>query len=147
MSQIFAKIVNRWPMELRDVDWPERNHVFESEVAYIEYCEVNEDARPVAVDAQPEVSQQNVWLEKLGAGWVDPVTGIKLKTTESARILFSDAIGLMREELADGDITLETLRPIWDYQEQMHVMKVSELRSLLKRYGQAWQQMFAEFAP
>lgn len=147
MNEVFAKIVNRWPVELRDYDWPERNHVFKSEDEYRSYCEINSDAKPIVVDAPPEALDQSIWLGKLAAGWVDPDTGIKLKTTEPARILFSDAMVLMREELDAGEITGETLRPIWDYDEQMHVLKVNDLRALLRRYGNAWQQMFAEFAP
>lgn len=147
MSEIYAQIVNRWPVALSDADFAGRNHIFESEDDYQAYCLANMDAKPIVVEPPPEVSEQVVWLEKLLGGWVDPDTGIKLKTNESARILFSDAMGLMREELDAGEITGETLRPIWDYDEQMHVLKVNDLRSLLRRYGKAWQQMFAEFAP
>ena len=136
---------NGWPLERRDEEWPEQNIVFKTEEDLTGWIVEHEAVRPVVVpDGQTD---SEIWQDKLAGGWVDDVTGIKLKTTEAARNLFSGQVTMIREAIDAGILNGSVPLEIWDYNEQPHTLTVTELRGLLLRYGLAWAQMFNQYAP
>ncbi len=86
-----------------------------------------------------------VWNEKLD-GYIT-IDGIKLKSSEKARSLFSDQINLFRELIDAGTITLNTQWSIWDADNIEHKLTVGEVKELLAQYGIAWYQMYVKYAP
>lgn len=138
---------NGWPVDMRPVPFPESNITFDDDAAFTEYCAANAHLAPPNVEVQTELTDAEIWAEKLAGGWVDPVTSIKLKTNEAARNLFQGQSGLMREAVELGSASNDTPVSIWDFYEQEHVLSLLEMRLLLLRYGFAWKAMFDEFAP
>ena len=144
---IYAKLVNGWPVEIRGDDWQESNHSFNSQKELDAYLSDNIASKPVMHEVPPQKEASEIWQEKLDGGWLDQLTNIKLKTNKEARDLFTGQVVMLREALDAGVLTADAELSIWDYHEQSHTLTVSQLRGLLLRYGIAWQQMFAEFAP
>lgn len=142
---IYARIVNNWPVEIRDVHWPQCNLEFSSVGDYEKYCEDNAVSRPASADVPR--SAEEIWADKLAGGWTDPVSGIKLKTNEAARNLFIGQFVLIQAGIMGGKIQPTDNRSIWDADEVEHKLSAYEILELLGRYGAAWEGMFNKFAP
>ncbi len=142
--KLWARLENNWPVEIRETPWEGATKEFSSQAEFENYCIANSASAPT-----PEVgpSEAEVWRAKLTEGWLDPVTKIRLKTTEEARNLFAGQVVMIREAIDQGQLSNDVLMPIWDFYEQPHTLSVGAIRNLLIRYGMAWQTMFNQYAP
>lgn len=80
-------------------------------------------------------------------GWTDDVTGVKLKTEESAMLTFSAMMTQILVGEQSGAFDDSTSLPIWDYYGKPHIFSVAEIKGLLFRYGIAWAEMFGNKKP
>lgn len=81
-----------------------------------------------------------IYKDKLDAGYLDTETGIKLKTTQSAQAEFSQTMVLMNM-LPDGTYS------IWDYNDAELKLPKADIVALLGRYGTFCYQLFCDYAP
>ena len=96
--------------------------------------------------AIPLTSEQ-IWQGHLDAGYVDALTGIKLKTTEYAQAKFSQAEIWLKSALEQGALTPASQQTIFDFDDVERTLSVAELRGLLLRYGFHCVQIFNNYAP
>lgn len=86
-------------------------------------------------------TEQEIYEDKLNQGYVDSITGIKLKTTQSAQNAFSQTMILMKNVLPAGEYS------IWDYNDvELSINKI-DIIALLERYGTYCYQLFCDYAP
>lgn len=98
----------------------------------------------------PELAENVVWQQHLEAGWTDAGeggTGLKLKTTVQAQNRFVGLSALIDKGLALAQMDASTQIPIYDFNDERHLLPVSTLQPLLFRYGMAWAAMFDQYAP
>jgi hypothetical protein len=105
------------------------------------------EATPEALAAIAKQEEYTVWQSKLEEGYLDPVTSIKLKTTESAQSLFTSMTALINEAINLGALANDSNTSIWDYHEAEQTMTVLQLRQLLLRYGMYCKSMFDLYKP
>jgi hypothetical protein len=87
------------------------------------------------------------WEAFLAGSITDPDTGIALKASFKARNDFVGQVTLIREALDAGLLTAASPMSIWDAANTEHALTVAQIRSLLLRYGIAWQTAFNQLAP
>lgn len=146
-STIYARIENEWVFEVREQPWDGSNHEFSCVAEFEAYCEAHADKKPVPSPENDALSEAEVWREKLAGGWTDPVTRIRLKTDEGARNLFSGQMTKAAYKVQNGKCDGSEITVIWDYEDRPHYMSINSLIELLVRYGDAWEQMFVQYAP
>jgi hypothetical protein len=88
-----------------------------------------------------------IYAEHLALGFTDPVTGIKLKTTEGAQAKFTSQATLLQVALGAGAITVASNTQVWDFNDSPHTLTVGAALGLLLRYGLHCQQLFADYGP
>ena len=95
----------------------------------------------------PPKTDAEIYAEHLALGYLDPVTGIKLKTVETAQAKFTSQVALLQVALGAGAITTSSDTQIWDYENQPHTLTVAGTFGLLLRYGLHCQYLFATYGP
>jgi len=93
------------------------------------------------------LSDSELWENFHASDWVDPVTSIRLKTTDNAMNYFTAQATLLSTALGAGVITQSTQVQIWDSSGNPHSLAVSDMLGLLLRYGFNYQTAYASFAP
>ncbi len=93
------------------------------------------------------LSQSEIWQQKLDGTITDAQTGITIKANEQVRNLLSGQLVMVATALSVGEITADTPQDIWDADGTKHTLSTAQLIGLLLRHGKAWAAMFSEFAP
>lgn len=93
------------------------------------------------------IPDAEAYAMKLAEGYTDATTGKKLKTTESAQAEFTKQNSLYELALKKGAVTESTEVTFWDFEDNPHVLTLSEYQNLLLRYGLYCQYLYANFAP
>ncbi|WP_438482725.1 hypothetical protein [Oleiharenicola lentus] len=106
----------------------------------------------IASAQPPPLTPAQIYAAQLAVGFLDADTGVKLKTTERARSMFTSQATLI--QLALGVLPLEARAPflaspqqIWDFNDEEQTLSTADLIGLLLRYGQHWQTLFNQYAP
>ena len=87
------------------------------------------------------------WQIKLSEGYVDLPTGIKLKTTQSAKQEFTSLVTSLQLAQSLNAVLPTTPVKFWDYADEEHTLPLSEFLLLMLRYSLHHQQLFEEYAP
>jgi hypothetical protein len=88
-----------------------------------------------------------IYADQLAAGYLDPVTGIKLKTTEGAQAKFTSQVTLLQVAIGAGALTTSSPTQLWDFDDNPHTLTVAQAFGLLLRYGLHCQTLFATYGP
>jgi len=94
-----------------------------------------------------EKEQLAFYQDALDGGYVDQITGVKLKTTTKAQSAFTSLITMIQEGLSLGAITNDTQQTIWDYDNQPVQLTTLQVRQLMFRYGLHCKAFFDNYAP
>ncbi|HLP26665.1 MAG TPA: hypothetical protein VK477_13375 [Acidobacteriota bacterium] len=95
----------------------------------------------------PVPSDAQIYAEQLALGFTDPVTGLKLKTTEYAIGKFTSAAQLVQLALSLGAIDAAAPQTFWDFTDVERTLPTSDFLALMLRYGVAVKQTFDTYAP
>lgn len=93
------------------------------------------------------LTDDEIFDRMLRLGYVDAETGIKLKTTERATMLFSQLASQLTLGLSIGQTQAADTRNITDFFDAEHELTVSNLCQLLYRYGVYCEQLRHDYAP
>lgn len=102
---------------------------------------------PPTPSAPAGESPEQVYLSKQAEGYLDSPTSLKLKTTESAQQKFTSQVTLLQLALASGQITTSSPVELWDYDDEIHTLPLSDFMGLMLRYGFHCNQLFKDYAP
>jgi hypothetical protein len=92
-------------------------------------------------------TDEEIYAEHLALGYLDPVTGIKLKTVETAQTKFTSQFTLLSGALQVQAVFPNTPTQVWDFADQPHTLTVEQVLGLLLRYGFHCQTLFANYGP
>jgi hypothetical protein len=88
-----------------------------------------------------------IYAEHLAAGYVDAVTGYKLKTGEYDTMKFTQQLVRLNSKLQNGDMLPTDLQSFWDFNDVEHELPAAEMVALLDRYGDFCTELFNTYAP
>lgn len=98
---------------------------------------------PPVIEPDPAIA----WNAFLDGFITDSVTGLELKANIAACNRFSAMETLLKSAIEHGAVTGESPVSLWDRSNVEHTTTVTACRSLLLRYGIAWQAAFNALAP
>jgi hypothetical protein len=92
-------------------------------------------------------TQAEIYAEHLAAGYVDTVTGYKLKTGEYDTMKFTQQLVRLNAKLQNETMLPTDLQPFWDFDNVERELPASEMVALLDRYGDFCTELFNTYAP
>lgn len=94
------------------------------------------------------LSPAESFAKRLARGsFSDPVTGVRLKITESAQNKFTQEYMLLSADLASGLVQPTDLRAFYDFNDEPRQLAAADLQALLLRYGRYCREVFIAHAP
>jgi hypothetical protein len=95
----------------------------------------------------PAPTDAEIYAAQQALGYLDATTGLKLKATENAKQQFTSQVTLLQLALSVSAVGPSSPVEIWDYNNAMQTLPLSDFMGLMLRYGLHCQQLFKDYAP